>query len=130
VAPGFNLQILPAHFLHSEGQINVYDAASKILFTGDIGAAMLPLDKSYIYVDDFQRHVPFIAWFHRRYMCSNKAISVWLETISGLEIDMIAPQHGPIYRGQAVRDLLAWLRDLACGTDIMQAGGYFPEEAA
>ncbi|QFY42550.1 MBL fold metallo-hydrolase [Candidatus Methylospira mobilis] len=99
VAPGFNLQILPAHFLHSEGQINVYDAASSILFSGDMGAAMLPLDKNYIYVDDFQSHVPFIAWFHRRYMGSNKAIRIWL-------------------------------RDLTCGTDIMQAGGYFPGEPA
>ena len=44
-APGFDLQLVPAHFLHSEGQINVYDPVSKILFSGDIGAAMLPTDK-------------------------------------------------------------------------------------
>jgi flavorubredoxin len=126
VAPGFNLQIVPAHFLHSEGQINVYDPVSRILFTGDIGAAMLPLDKDEAFVDDFASHLPFIAWFHRRYMCSNKAIRIWLETIAGLDIDMIAPQHGPVYRGKAVNDLLNWLRGLACGVDIMEAGGYFP----
>ncbi|MDI1308430.1 MAG: MBL fold metallo-hydrolase [Methylotenera sp.] len=125
VAPGFTLKIVPAHFLHSEGQINIYDPVSKILFTGDIGAAMLPLDNDDAYVDDFAGHIPYIEGFHRRYMCSNKAIRCWLETIADLEIDMIAPQHGPVYRGQAVADFLAWLKDLQCGVDIMQAGGRF-----
>lgn len=130
VAPGFRLKIVPAHFLHSEGQINVYDPVSKILFTGDIGAAMMPMDKDDAYVDDFKSHLPFIAGFHRRYMCSNKAIRCWLDTIADLEIDMIAPQHGPVYRGTAVREFLDWLRDLQCGIDLMQSGGRFPTEFA
>jgi len=128
VAPGFNLQIIPAHFLHSEGQINVYDPRSKILFIGDIGAAMMPVDRDYAFVDNFQEHLPFIKSFHRRYMCSNKAIRLWLKNISGLDIAMLAPQHGPVYRGKAVQEFLAWLADLECGIDIMQAGGLFPEE--
>jgi len=125
VAPGFNLKIVPAHFLHSEGQINVYDPVSKILFTGDIGAAMMPSDKDEPYVDDFKSHLPFIEGFHRRYMCSNKAIRCWLETIADLDIDMIAPQHGPIYRGAAVGEFLDWMRELPCGIDLMQSGGRF-----
>lgn len=128
VAPGFNLEIVPAHFLHSEGQINVYDPISKILFSGDIGAAMMPMDNDAPYVDDFAAHLPYIAGFHKRYMCNNRAIQCWLESISHLEIDILAPQHGPIYRGQAVRDFLAWLRDLRCGTDLMESGGRFPEQ--
>ncbi len=125
VAPGFGLQIVPAHFLHSEGQINVYDPVSRILFSGDIGAAMMPPDRDDAFVDDFASHVPFIEGFHRRYMCSNRAIRCWLDTIAGLDIDMIAPQHGPIYRGAAVRDFLAWLAELRCGTDLLEAGGRF-----
>lgn len=128
VASGFNLEIVPAHFLHSEGQINAYDPVSKVLFTGDIGAAMMPMDNDEPFVDDFDAHLPYIAGFHKRYMCSNKAIRCWLDTIAGLEIDMIAPQHGPIYRGNAVQGLLSWLRDLQCGTDLMQSGGRFPEQ--
>ncbi|MFA7350345.1 MAG: MBL fold metallo-hydrolase [Methylotenera sp.] len=130
VMPDFRLKIVPAHFLHSEGQINVYDPVSKILFSGDIGAAMLPMENDDAYVDDFKSHLPFIAGFHRRYMCSNKAILCWLDTIAGLEIDMIAPQHGPVYRGAAVREFLDWLRDLQCGIDLMQSGGRFPTEFA
>jgi flavorubredoxin len=128
VEAGFHLEIVPAHFLHSEGQINAYDPVSKILFTGDIGAAMMPMDNDDPYVDDFQAHLPYIQGFHRRYMCSNKAIRCWLDTIAELDIDMIAPQHGPIYRGAAVPALLSWLRDLQCGIDLMQSHGRFPEQ--
>jgi len=124
-SPGFKLKIIPAHFLHSEGQVNTYDPVSRILFTGDIGAAMMPLDKDDAFVDDFNLHLPFIEKFHRRYMCSNKAIVCWLDTIAGLDINMIAPQHGPVYRGSAVTDFLAWLKDLQCGIDLMQSGGRF-----
>ncbi len=119
IAPGFSLQLVPAHFLHSEGQLNVYDPLTKILFSGDIGAAMLPSDEDYVYVDDFAAHRRYIEEFHRRYMCSNRAIKVWLKTIAPLDIDIIAPQHGPIYRGRAVRDLLDWLNDLPCGIDLL-----------
>jgi flavorubredoxin len=123
VAPGFDLQLVPAHFLHSEGQINVYDPLSKILFSGDIGAAMLPTDKDYTYVDDFAAHLPFIEGFHRRYMCSNRAARIWVDRVSKLDIDMIAPQHGPIYRGKAVGEFLAWFKELQCGIDLMLEDG-------
>jgi flavorubredoxin len=128
VAPGFDVQIVPAHFLHSEGQINAYDPVARILFTGDIGAAMMPMDNDEPFVDDFNAHLPYIQGFHRRYMCSNKALRCWLDTIADLEIDMIAPQHGPIYRGAAVPALLDWLRNLQCGIDLMQSHGRFPEQ--
>lgn len=125
VCPGFDLKLVPAHFLHSEGQINVYDPISKILFTGDIGAAMLPLDQDYSYIDDFAAHLPYIEEFHRRYMCSNKAARMWVEAVSKLDIEMIAPQHGPVYRGQAVQDFLKWFGELQCGVDLMISSGHF-----
>lgn len=127
VAPDFALRIVPAHFLHSEGQINTYDPVSRILFTGDIGAAMMPPDRDDAFVDDFDAHIPFIDGFHHRYMGSNHAIRCWLDTIADLDIDMLAPQHGPIYRGPAVRAFLDWLRELRCGIDLLEAGGRFRE---
>lgn len=128
VAPGFSLQLVPAHFLHSEGQINVYDPIAKVLFTGDIGAAMLPVEYDYGFVDDFAAHVPYIEAFHRRYMCSNRAIKVWLDEIADLDIQVLAPQHGPIYRGSAVNEFLNWLSELECGIDLL-ARGEFAYEA-
>jgi flavorubredoxin len=127
ISPGFDLQLVPAHFLHSEGQINVYDPLSRILFSGDIGAAMLPLEQDYAFVDDFHAHLPYLEGFHRRYMCSNRAARMWVEAVSRLDIALIAPQHGPVYRGQAVKDFLAWFRELQCGVDLMTQSGHFRE---
>ena len=121
----FQLDLVPAHFLHSEGQINVYDPVSRVLFTGDIGAAMLPESEDYAFVDDFESHLPHIEPFHKRYMCSNKAARIWVDAVSKLDINMIAPQHGPIYRGKAVNDFLAWFRELRCGIDLMKGSGVF-----
>lgn len=129
VAAGFGLKLIPAHFLHSEGQINVYDPVSKILFTGDIGAALMPPDQDVAFVDDFDGHLRYIEGFHRRYMAGNRAARIWVGNVGGLDIDMIAPQHGPIYRGQAVRDFLGWMENLECGADLMNANGSFPEKA-
>ncbi|HJU49467.1 MAG TPA: MBL fold metallo-hydrolase [Pseudogulbenkiania sp.] len=121
VEPGFELQLIPAHFLHSEGQINVYDPVSKILFSGDIGAAMMPSECDQVFVDDFAAHVPHIEPFHRRYMCANRAARDWVCRVSKLDLAMIAPQHGPVYRGAAVKAFLDWFERLECGVDLIEA---------
>lgn len=120
IAPGFDLQLIPAHFLHSEGQINVYDPVSKILFSGDIGAAMMPNEYDEPFVDDFAAHLPHIEGFHRRYMCSNRAARDWVRRVSRLDVAMIAPQHGPVYRGAAVKGFLDWFQRLECGVDLIE----------
>ncbi|HWO99874.1 MAG TPA: MBL fold metallo-hydrolase [Methylococcus sp.] len=130
VAEGFPLKLLPAHFLHSEGQINVFDPVSWILFSGDIGAGLLPAGVDAAFVDDFERHRPHIEGFHRRYMGGNRAARIWVKRVAALNPAMIAPQHGPVYRGQAVSGLLRYLETLRCGIDLMQEDGGFPEMGA
>jgi len=125
IGEDFELQLLPAHFLHSEGQINTYDPVSRILFTGDIGAALLPDDVDPVFVDDFEAHLPYIEAFHRRYMGSKRAARIWVAQARTLDIDMLAPQHGPIYRGAAVSAFLDWFEDLECGIDLMTGPGAF-----
>lgn len=125
LASGLELDLVPAHFLHSEGQINVYDPVAKVLFTGDIGAATTAGSSESVYVDDFSAHLPNIEPFHRRYMCSNRAARHWVDAVSRLELDFIAPQHGPVYRGAAVGEFLEWFRHLECGVDLMLVGGVF-----
>lgn len=116
---GLQLQFVPAHFLHSPGQINVYDPISKILFSGDVGASMVPNDNCEVFVSDFQQHLPFAEGFHKRYMASNRALRYWLQQVRKLDVEIIAPQHGPLYRGQAKQDFLNWLYDLQCGSDLL-----------
>lgn len=117
---GLQLQIVPAHFLHSPGQINVYDPVSKILFSGDVGAAMVPNDHCEVFVRDFEQHRPYAEGFHKRYMASNRALRYWVQQVRKLDVEIIAPQHGPLYRGQAKEDFLAWLYDLPCGSDLLE----------
>ncbi len=113
------LKLLPAHFLHSPGQLNVYDPVSKILFTGDIGAAEYQGDDlSDVFVNDFSQHQRRIKYFHRRYMTSNRALRYWLKTIKPYDIDIIAPQHGYLYKDEAKLGLLNWLETLECGSDL------------
>lgn len=51
------LQAFPAHYLHSCGNLHLYDPEAKILFTGDVGAALLPPAMQSLYVEDFSSHI-------------------------------------------------------------------------
>lgn len=44
------LKFVPAHFLHSPGNFSLYDSRSKILFSRDIGAAVVNAPNDYKYV--------------------------------------------------------------------------------
>ncbi len=114
------LRFIQAHFLHSPGNFTVYDEKVKVLFSGDIGAAVFPGDEWYLFVEDFDRHVKYIEGFHRRYLCCKKALDLWLDKLSGLEIKVIAPQHGAIFGEETSSLFLEWLSGLqGVGTDLM-----------
>lgn len=111
------IALLPAHFLHSCGNIQVYDPTAKILFTGDLGASMGAETST---VTDFARHLPFMEPFHRRFMASNEALRRWVDMVRTLDLELIAPQHGPIFEGKAVIEaFLNWCESLECGVDLM-----------
>ncbi len=115
---GSPLKFLPAHFLHSPGNFQVYDPVSKILYSGDLGAG---LDADYQAVADFDAHLPHMEGFHKRYMPSNKALRLWAQMVRGLDVEVIAPQHGAIFKGRPmVERFLAWAEGLICGVDLME----------
>ena len=110
------LLLLPAHFLHSPGNFQVYDPVSKILYTGDLGAS---LGMEYQEVPDFTAHLPYMEGFHRRYMASNRVLRAWADMVRGLDIEMIAPQHGAYFRGkEMVGQFRAWCAGLPAGVDL------------
>jgi flavorubredoxin len=114
---GAHLPVIPAHFLHGAGNFQIYDPVAKILYTGDLGAS---LGMNYVYVDDFDAHLQYMEGFHRRYMASNKALSAWARMARSLDIDIIAPQHGAIFRGKPmVQRFIDWCEGLQCGVDII-----------
>jgi flavorubredoxin len=116
---GAELKFVPAHFMHSCGQFNLYDIRSRILFTGDIGAAVFPEGEETLFVENFERMRPLIEPFHKRYMASNLVVRDWCARVTALNPDMIAPQHGAVYKGESVKAFLSWLSGLKCGTDLL-----------
>ena len=115
VLGGSRLQAVPAHYLHSSGNHNLYDPKAKILFSGDIGAALLPPGEDSLYVEDFDRHIRHAEGFHRRWMGSEKAKRDWCSRVSSMDIDMLCPQHGSIYRGEDVKRFIDWFSRLDVG---------------
>ncbi len=114
---GVELLILPAHFMHSTGNFQVYDPVSKILYTGDLGAS---LGTTYRVVPDFDEHIQYMEGFHRRYITCNAVLQAWANMIKGLDIEAIAPQHGAIFQGrEMVNRFIDWVTHLKCGLDLM-----------
>jgi len=113
-----DLVAIPAHYVHSSGNFSLYDPALKVLFSGDIGAALLPKDDAKIFVEDFDSHVQFMEGFHKRWMPSNRAKNDWVRRVRELDVTMMCPQHGCIFRGDDVKRFLDWFEALEVGNAI------------
>ncbi len=111
------LQFIPAHFLHSPGNFSLYDSRSKILFSGDIGAAVLSPQNLNKNVDNFEEHRPFLESFHSRYMASNQFCRAWVKCVRHYEVEMIAPQHGSLFKAQMAQDFLGWFENIEGGLE-------------
>ena len=112
------LEAVPAHYLHSSGNFHLYDRKAKILFSGDVGAALLPENENGLFVKNFDQHIKHAEGFHRRWMGSNEAKLDWCGRADQLDIDMLCPQHGASYQGADVKRFINWFADLQIGSGI------------
>ncbi|MFZ6748776.1 MBL fold metallo-hydrolase [Undibacterium sp. Ren11W] len=112
------LQAIPAHYLHSSGNFNLYDPLAKMLFSGDIGAALLPPGEDALIVKNFDQHIRHARGFHQRWMGSNEAKLDWCQRVQSMQIDMLCPQHGAIYQGEDVARFINWFAELPVGSGI------------
>lgn len=92
----------------------MFDSQTGILMSGDIGAAM-DVDDAPMFVDDFESHIPRMKLFHQRWMPSNEAKRDWVERVRKLNVKMICPQHGRIFKGDNVERFLDWFDALEVG---------------
>jgi flavorubredoxin len=116
---GTKLLFLPAHFLHSPGNFQVYDSVSRILYSGDLGASLGMPSRE---VTNFDEHVKYMDGFHKRYMASNRAMKAWAAMVRTLDIEIIAPQHGALFRGkEQVNRFIDWCDGLLCGVDLVES---------
>jgi len=110
-----DLECVPAHYLHSSGNFHLYDKQAKILFTGDVGAALLPIEETDFIVRNFDKHINLARGFHQRWMGSNEAKQQWCERVIQMDINMLCPQHGAIYEGENVERFINWFAELPVG---------------
>jgi len=108
------LQALPAHYLHSSGNLHLFDATAKVLFTGDTGAALTSDPNDFI-VRDFDKHIPHMEKFHQRWFGSNEHKNQWCERVKELDLNYLCPQHGLVFEGPMVAQFLDWLYNLRVG---------------
>jgi flavorubredoxin len=124
--------LLPAHFLHAEGNFHFWDRRARILFSGDMGASMVPHEAVAEPIKtpaELQQHIVWMDGFHRRYMVSNKACQLWATMVRPLverdEVRMLVPQHGRMMVGrQTLLAFLDWISQLSCGIDRFDQGHY------
>jgi len=111
-----DIQLIPSHYCHSSGNFSLYDPIAKILFSGDIGAALLPKENNEIFVEDFNDHVQYMEGFHKRWMPSNVAKNDWIKRVRKLDINMMCPQHGSIFKRDDAQKFLDWFEQLQVGS--------------
>ena len=120
-----HLIVLPAHFLHSEGNIQIFDTTSKILFSGDLGGSVVDRQIEGKPVEDFEAMIPALEKFNKRLMCSNKICRYWANMVRELDVEWIIPQHGPSFKGkEIVSQFLDWVENLECGIDLFTQENY------
>jgi len=111
------LQIVPAHYLHSSANFHLYDPQAKILMSGDVGAA-LEAPGAPVFVDNFDAHIEKMRFFHQRWMPSNQAKRAWIDRVRKLDIQILAPQHGRMFKGDDVKRFLDWFEALQVGIAV------------
>ena len=126
---GLHLQAVPAHYLHSSGNFQLYDPIAKLLFSGDVGAAIVPVEEDSLFVEDFDKHIKYAEKFHQRWMGSNEAKLEWCERAANMNIDLLCPQHGSIYQGSDVMRFINWFSELRVGVVKTHSENVIPLKA-
>ena len=92
---GKNLQIISAPWVHWPDTIFTYLAADRILFTCDFLGSHLAT--SHLYADETVIYRAAKDYYAEIMMPFRQHIKKHLKRISELDVDIIAPSHGPIY---------------------------------
>lgn len=116
---GGRLECISAPYLHSPGNILLFDTTSGFLFSGDVGASMFKDRAFHLLIDNWDSHTDAMRGFHQRYMSCNRAVAGMINTLRGRQITALLPQHGAIFRQAEVARYFAWLSHLPVGADYL-----------
>lgn len=115
-------------FCHFVGAMMLYDPQSRVLYTGDLFGSLTNKDAKGLWADESD-WVGMRA-FHQIYMPTRKAIQNAIANIRSIdgEVELIAPQHGRLLRGEWVQEFIERLERLPVGLDIIEDRQATPEE--
>ncbi|BEP17763.1 hypothetical protein PYJP_11150 [Pyrofollis japonicus] len=103
VVPGAGLQ---------PHNISLYDPVSKTLFTGTSLGAITPPGLWEPYVSDVEEYLKLVAPY-LRHVASPSKLRAWINEVSRLDIEVLAPHHGPLVIGrQEARTIIEGLREI------------------
>lgn len=121
------LSIIPAYHLPSAGACSVFDPEARVLYSGDMGSVEDPGSETFVGL--FEEHNEALTAWHQRRLVSPHACDDWIARVSGLDIEMIVPHHGPVFRGKNTPLFFDWIARLPIGP-ISQQTQDAPVEAA
>lgn len=104
---------IPAHYLPSPGGFHIFDAEARALYTGAVGSAMTPAEgwNGYV-VQDFDRHTELMQAYHERMMPSDAARDAWIAEVAKLDLDLLVPGRGMVFKGDNVARFIDWFAGL------------------
>ncbi len=117
--PGAKVIPVPSPFCHFRGAVMCYDPETRVLFTGDLFGGLTDMNATGLWADESDWRG--LRAFHQAYMPSNKAIAATIEAIRALtpKVEILAPQHGRVIRGDLVQRFMDKLQRLPVGLDIV-----------
>jgi len=128
IPTGHTLRPVPSPFCHFVGAMMLYDASTRVLFTGDLFGGLTDRDAQGLDADESD-WVGMRA-FHQIYMPTNKAVLHAIANIRALDPapEVIAPQHGRVIRGEWIEEFMRRLEELPVGLDILDDRHSSPDE--
>lgn len=116
---GQRIQVVPTPFCHFRGAVAYYDVESCVLFSGDLFAGLNHPGRVQLWADE--NDWPGIAQWHQIYMPGRSAVEFSIRQIRALrpEVQIIAPQHGFLLKGEFMNSVLDRLASLPVGMDLL-----------
>ncbi len=110
---------VPSPFCHFRGAVMLYDPATRVLFSGDLFGGITAAGPHDLWAEPSDWSG--VRAFHQAYMPTGRAIAAAVRAIQRLDppVEIIAPQHGRLLRGDVLQRFMQQLERLPVGFDIM-----------
>jgi serine/threonine-protein kinase len=120
---GHRVLPVPSPFCHFRGAVMLYDPETRVLFSGDLFGGINTPGPHDLWAEESDW--TGIRAFHQAYMPTNQVFGRTLQAIRRLDpkVEIIAPQHGRLLRGEMIDLFMDRLAQLPVGLDLMDDAG-------